>query len=80
VSQRYRREPRPRAPSEAETTSEIVAATADGMTRVYPDSPGEQIGFADIAVPEFPQSAGTVPMWGEPTSVGVLAARAIAYN
>lgn len=55
-----------------QTVSEIVAATRDGKTLVYTDSPGEQIGFVDITRPTLPISAGTLGMDGEPTSVAVL--------
>lgn len=55
-----------------ETVSEIVAATADGKTLVYTDSPGEAIGFVDISNPVDPQPGGKVALDGEPTSVDVL--------
>ncbi|MGE0679468.1 MAG: esterase-like activity of phytase family protein [Candidatus Binatia bacterium] len=54
------------------TVSEIVAATHDGKTLVYTDSPGEQIGFVDISNPAKPAPTGVVPLNGEPTSVDVL--------
>lgn len=55
-----------------ETVSEIVAATRDGMTLVYTDSPGEQIGFVDITDPANPVADGVIALGGEPTSVDVL--------
>lgn len=55
-----------------ETVSEIVAATKDGTTLVYTDSPLEQVGFVDITDPANPLPAGTVALDGEPTSVDVL--------
>ncbi|WP_157633690.1 esterase-like activity of phytase family protein [Thioflavicoccus mobilis] len=55
-----------------ETVSEIVAATKDGMTLVYTDSPGESIGFVDITDPANPVAAGRVAVGGEPTSVDIL--------
>lgn len=55
-----------------ETVSEIVAATEDGMTLVYTDSPGKQVGFIDIADPANPAPTGVVGLPGEPTSVDVL--------
>jgi hypothetical protein len=55
-----------------ETVSEIVAATRDGKTLVYTDSPGKQIGFVDITNPNNPQPTGVVALEGEPTSVDVL--------
>lgn len=54
------------------TSAEIVAATADGMTLVYTDSPTGRIGFIDIADPRAPQALGGLDMGGEPTSVAVL--------
>ncbi|MGE0825735.1 MAG: esterase-like activity of phytase family protein [Candidatus Binatia bacterium] len=54
------------------TVSEIVAATRDGKTLVYTDSPGEQIGFVDITDPANPLPDGVVAVGGEPTSVDVL--------
>ena len=51
------------------TVSEIIAATEDGMTLVYTDSPGRRIGLVDIADPAAPKAAGTVALNGEPTSV-----------
>ncbi len=52
-----------------QTAAEIVTATADGMMLIYSDSPGEAIGFVDIADPAAPEGAGRVEMGGEPTSV-----------
>lgn len=54
------------------TVSEIVSATADGLTLVYTDSGNNQIGFVDITDPSQPVPAGTVSVSGEPTSVSVL--------
>lgn len=58
-----------------ETVSEIVAATKDGVTLVYTDSPGQQIGFVNIRNPRRPMAAGVVALDGEPTSVDVLGNR-----
>lgn len=56
-----------------ETVSEIVAATKDGKTLVYTDSPRNQIGFVDITDPADPKPAGVFAgLGGEPTSVDVL--------
>ncbi len=60
-----------------ETVAEIVAATADGKTLVYTDSPGERIGLIDITDPAAPAPAGVVALGGEPTSVVVAGARAL---
>lgn len=54
------------------TVSEIIASTADGRTLVYTDSPLEEIGFIDIALPHVPISAGKLAMGGERRSVAVL--------
>jgi hypothetical protein len=54
------------------TVSEIIAATRDGKTLIYTDSPGEQIGFVDITDPANPIPTGVLAMGGEPTSVDVL--------
>jgi len=54
------------------TAAEIVAASIDGRTLIYSDSPGERIGFVDISNPEAPLAIGTLDLAGEPTSVAVL--------
>lgn len=58
-------------PDAEETSAEIIAASADGMTLVYSDSPGEVIGFIDITDPANPQPAGVIELGGEPTAVAV---------
>ena len=55
-----------------ETSSEIIAATEDGMMVVYSDSPGGGIGFVDITEPAAPKPAGYTVLDGEPTSVTVI--------
>lgn len=63
------------APSGAEgdeTSAEIVAASDDGNTLVYTDSPANAVGLVDITDPTRPRSLGRVPMGGEPTSVVVI--------
>ncbi|MEM9388274.1 MAG: esterase-like activity of phytase family protein [Pseudomonadota bacterium] len=57
---------------DVETVSEIVAATANGLTLVYTDGENDQIGFVDIADPSSPTPGGTLAVSGEPTSVAVL--------
>ncbi len=52
-----------------ETVSEIVAATKDGRTLIYTDSPLEEIGFVDITDPDAPSPLGKLALAGEPTSV-----------
>ncbi|HOY23031.1 MAG TPA: esterase-like activity of phytase family protein, partial [Cellvibrio sp.] len=53
------------------TVAEIAAATTDGMTLIYTDSPKNQIGFVNIADPSNPVPTGILAMGGEPTSVTV---------
>jgi alkaline phosphatase len=62
----------------AETSSEIIAATADGMMLIYSDSPAGGIGLVDIAEPGNPKAAGFIPTGGEPTSVAVAGNLVIA--
>lgn len=57
---------------QVETSAEIIAATADGMTLVYTDSPLGVLGRIDITDPADPQPLGNVGLGGEPTSVGVI--------
>ncbi len=69
------------ADPKAETAAEIIAATADGLTLVYTDSPGKRLGFIDITTPAAPKAAGTLALTGEPTSVAVLGSTAfVALN
>ncbi len=57
--------------SDDATAAEIVAASTDGMTLVYTDSPKEQLGFVDITNPAAPTGLGVLPLVGEPTSVAI---------
>ncbi len=59
------------------TAAEIVAASDDGMTLVYSNSPKGEIGFVDITDIRSPVALGHLPMGGEPTSVAVLGAHAL---
>ncbi len=59
-----------------ETSPEIIAATADGMTLVYTDSPLGVIGMVDITDPANPAPLGAMEVGGEPTSVGIVGATA----
>ncbi|HVK90027.1 MAG TPA: hypothetical protein VM468_01205, partial [Mycoplana sp.] len=61
----------------AATSSEIVAATEDGNTLVYSDSPLHAIGFIDITDPKEPRAGGTVTFEGEPTSVAIAGGNAL---
>lgn len=58
--------------TDEETAAEIVAASGDGNTLIYTDSPQNAIGFVDITNPAMPLAAGTLALNGEPTSVAVL--------
>ncbi|EKF18722.1 esterase-like activity of phytase family protein [Nitratireductor pacificus] len=61
-----------------ETSSEIIAASPDGMTLIYSDSPLGGVGFVDIADPKAPKAGNSLPLDGEPTSVAVAGTKAIA--
>ena len=64
-----------------ETSSEIIAASEDGMMLVYSDSPLGAIGFVDITDPKAPKAGGSVKVDGEPTSVTVKGGKAfLAVN
>jgi hypothetical protein len=63
--------------TDVETAAEIVAASEDGMTLVYTNSPRGEIGFVDITNPTTPVALGALAMGGEPTSVTVLGAYAL---
>lgn len=63
--------------SDATTAAEIVAASKDGMTLIYSNSPKGEIGFIDIANPAAPVAKGALAMGGEPTSVTVLGSYAL---
>ena len=65
-------------PSAEETSSEIIAATEDGMTLVYSDSPGGGVGFIDITDPRAPAAKGFVAFDGEPTTVLVFGDKVVA--
>lgn len=65
-------------PEAEETSAEIIAATADGMTLVYTDSPDASIGFIDITDPANPAPLGVFMPEGEPTSVAVIGNYALA--
>lgn len=61
-----------------ETVAEIVAASADGNTLIYTDGKTQNLGFVDITDPANPLPAGVVGLGGEPTSVAVKGAYALA--
>jgi hypothetical protein len=69
------------APDAEATSSEIIAATDDGMMLIYSDSPAGGIGFVDISDVRAPRAAGFLGMEGEPTSVTVIGGKAyVAVN
>jgi hypothetical protein len=63
--------------SATQTAAEIVAASKDGMTLVYTNSPKGEIGFVDIRDVKAPKALGALAMGGEPTSVAVLGDNAL---
>lgn len=56
---------------DTETSAEIIAASEDGLTLIYTDSPNRAIGFVDISNPSLPQASGSMVLTGEPTSIAV---------
>ncbi len=60
----------------AESSAEIISATADGMTLVYSDSPLEVIGLIDISDPANPKPKGNIDVGGEPTAVSIIGSTA----
>lgn len=68
-------------PAEADpktvTSSEIIAASADGMMLLYSDSPLGAVGFVDISDPKAPKAAGSLALDGEPTAVSVAGGKAL---
>ena len=56
----------------AESSSEIIAASADGMTLAYSDSPLGVVGFIDITDPAAPVAKGNIDVGGEPTAVSII--------
>ena len=64
-----------------ETSSEIIAATEDGMRLVYTDSPLGVVGIVDISNAREPKPLGNVDMDGEPTSTTIIGTNAfVAVN
>lgn len=59
------------------TSAEIIAASEDGNTLVYSDSPNKAIGFIDITDAKAPKAGGSVAFEGEPTSVTIAAGKAL---
>ncbi|QRM54994.1 esterase-like activity of phytase family protein [Sinorhizobium sp. BG8] len=65
------------ADQKSPTSSEIIAASNDGNTLVYSDSPFKAIGFIDITDATAPKAGGIVSFEGEPTSVAIAGAKAL---
>lgn len=63
--------------SDTATAAEIAAASTDGKTLIYTNSPKGEVGFVDITDPALPQGLGALAMGGEPTSVAVLGTHAL---
>ncbi len=59
------------------TAAEIVAASTDGMTLIYSNSPKGEVGFVDITDVKTPKALGALGLGGEPTSVTVLGTQAL---
>jgi hypothetical protein len=63
--------------SDDATAAEIAAASTDGLTVIYTNSPKGEVGFVDITDPASPKPLGALAVGGEPTSVAVLGAYAM---
>ena len=55
-----------------ESSAEIIAASDDGLTVIYTDSPLGVVGRIDITDPTAPKPLGNTALDGEPTSVTVI--------
>ncbi len=55
-----------------ETSAEIIAASEDGMTLVYTDSPLGVVGLVDITDPAAPKPLGNIDVGGEPTTAKII--------
>lgn len=60
------------------SSAEIIAATDDGMTLIYSDSPKGVLGLVDITDARAPKPLGQIDMGGEPTTTKVLGGLAFA--
>ncbi len=60
------------------SSAEIIAASEDGMTLVYTDSPHGAVGLIDITDPAAPKPLGNVAVPGEPTTAVFIGARIFA--
>lgn len=57
------------------TSAEIIAASEDGMTLVYTDSPLGVVGLIDITDPASPKAMGNIDVGGEPTTAVFIGGR-----
>lgn len=65
----------------AASSAEIIAASGDGRTLIYTDSPLGAVGRIDISDPRRPRPLGITDVGGEPTSVTVIGGMAyVAVN
>lgn len=60
------------AEASAPSSSEIISASADGMTLAYSDSPLGVVGLIDITDPKAPKALGNIAVGGEPTAVSII--------
>ncbi|MBD9386618.1 esterase-like activity of phytase family protein [Agrobacterium sp. AGB01] len=60
------------------SSAEIIAASEDGNTLIYSDSPLGGIGFIDITDAKAPKAGGALLLEGEPTSVAVAGTKVLA--
>ncbi len=60
------------------SSAEIIAASEDGMTLVYTDSPLGVIGLIDLTDPAAPKPLGNIDMGGEPTTAKIIGGKAFA--
>lgn len=60
------------------SSAEIIAASEDGNTLIYTDSPLGVVGLIDITDPAAPKPLGNIDVGGEPTTAKILGAKAFA--
>ncbi len=58
------------------SSAEIIAASEDGMTLIYTDSPLGVVGLIDITDPAAPKPLGNIDVGGEPTTAKILGGKA----
>ncbi|MCE2749149.1 MAG: esterase-like activity of phytase family protein [Rhodobacter sp.] len=60
------------------SSAEIIAASEDGNTLIYTDSPLSVVGLIDITDPAAPKPLGNIDVGGEPTTAKILGGKAFA--